>query len=126
VQRTAEEIAEDARRRRRQRLNPIEPFLLALGLMLVLLLLERGAQVERFSSPAFVVTFLIAFASLYIPRVVLGRYIVIARLLNPPSSPMPDMICVRCHKLQGESKSNICTCGGSLERVENWRWITDK
>ena len=127
VRRTVGEIAEDARRRRRKRLNPIEPFLLTVILMLIVFLLEPSRHSETFfASTAFVVTFLIVFASLYIPRVLVGKYIVLARLINPPAPPMPDTICVRCHKLQAESKSNTCECGGSLEPVENWRWITDK
>src|SRR5216683_6565642 len=126
VRRTAEEIAEDARRRRRRRLNPIEPFLLTIGLILLVFILNGHSSESFFTSPAFPVMFLIFFGLLYLSRAWVGTYRIFGPRLVPPPPPMPDMICARCHTMQAASKSNTCTCGGPLEPVENWRWITDK
>src|SRR5438477_12100576 len=48
------------------------------------------------------------------------------RLLGARWEQTGAMICNCCQKVQAHTKDNHCSCGGELERLENWRWVPEE
>jgi hypothetical protein len=123
VRRSESEIADIQRRNRRRRLNPLGPFLAAVVVMLLVFLFPRSPRSGSFfTSPAFSVTFLIAFTLFYLSRALRGRYYLFGPRFAPPNAIDRSMICPRCQKVQLETATHSCACGGELEDLEYWRW----
>ena len=126
IRRVPSEIVAIETRKRRRRFSPIAPMFLALGLMLIDWGVRRNT-LGAFSlmSSVFFLSVLTVFSLLYLSRVLLGRY----QLFTPSPFSVPrkaTMICVQCHSVQTDTESHVCACGGHLEPVEHWRWLTDE
>ncbi len=128
VRRSEHGITDISRRNRRRRLNPLGPLLVTLFVMLLLFLFDQDlCSSSFFSSPALALSFLIIFVLLYFARAALGRYELLGAVrLSPPTDVQRTMICPHCHKIQFDTESHSCACGGRLEDLEHWRWIEDK
>lgn len=127
ARRSESEIAEIQRRNRRRRLNPLAPFIAATVVMLLVFLLPRSPRSGSFfASPAFVATFLIVFALFYLSHALLGRYELFGPRFAPPATIGRSMICPRCQKVQLDTDTHNCACGGQLEDLQYWRWTDEK
>jgi hypothetical protein len=125
IRKSAADIADVERRKRRSKFNPIGPFLVTLTLLLIDVAVRHNtAGALPVASPVFAISFVIIFGLLYMGRVMLGRY----QLFAPSRFSLPhkpNMICVQCHTVQSGTKSGVCNCGGKIELLDHWRWIAD-
>ena len=126
VRRSDSEIADIQRRNRRRRLNPLGPFIATTVVMLLVFLFPRSPRSDWLPAfPAFVATFLIAFVLFYLSHALLGRYQLFGPRFVPPSVVDRSMICPRCQKVQVDTGTHSCACGGQLEDLEHWRWTDE-
>lgn len=125
VRRSEHEIVKITRRAARRRWNPLRALLITVFLMLMLFLFESDLRARSFFLwPAFAVAFLILFALLYFVQ---GRYGLLGGVVvAAPAVVERAMICPRCQKVQLDTESHACSCGGHLENLEHWRWTDDK
>src|ERR1700731_4497888 len=123
VRRDPVEIANLERRNRRRKLSPVGPLLLTLAATLLEFVVRRNTSLPFFSftSRSFLIWFFLIFGSLYLSRILLGRYELFGTSRFVVSIK-PAVICGRCHTVQNNRRSHICDCGGPLEPLDNWKW----
>ena len=112
--------------RQRQRLSPTIPFLMASFCAFVAFGLSLTSWTDRTGRPHFPHSISSAFATAacYFVLVFVLLYILNFVRAEPLGKPKnPAFICERCRSVQSRSDEASCACGGSLEPLENWKWI---
>jgi hypothetical protein len=74
------------------------------------------------TSPVFPLLFVTVFGLLYMSHVMLGRYELFGPRYVIPVALKESMICGQCRITQIETESHLCSCGGTLEPLDHWRW----
>jgi hypothetical protein len=88
---------------------------------------HNSAHELRITSPAVVILFVAIFGFFYFSQALFGRYRFLfgERPISPTAFQEP-MICERCHTPQFDTGSHACSCGGSLEPLDHWRWTDEE
>ena len=123
TRRSPDEIAEIERRRRRQKFNPLMPALLTVALLLICVAFGPRYFRSLFTSPRGFIVVLLAFGSLYLSQIIVGRYWLFGR----PRFPVVierNKICPVCRDIH-ITNSDVCSCGGRLEDLEYWKHVAD-
>lgn len=118
VRKSAEELEGDQRKNKRRRKNPI--ISLVIGLI--------GAVIEWYYDPTltyFLITFFLVFALAYIGQLFFRDALMIVSPLFGSAGLLeePNDICSSCYEVTARGESKLCQCGGTLEPLENWKWI---
>jgi hypothetical protein len=111
---------EDIRKKKKNRKNPIPPFIIAVVGALLSFLWETEAYI-------FISAFMIIFGLAYAGQYFLGDLMILVSWLFGSADRMsePMDICASCHNVKIRDENKICSCGGMLEPLENWEWIED-
>jgi len=118
VRKSTEELERDQRKNKRRRKNPIIP--LVIGVI--------GALIEWYYDPTlayFLFAFFLVFALAYTGQLFFRDALMIVSVFFGGAGLLkePTDICSSCHEVKIRDEAKLCQCGGTLEPLENWKWL---
>lgn len=77
---------------------------------------------------SFCVSFIISFFLSYLGLFLFGDSLFFVGLLHGAcgSSKTEMWICNKCQLITVKSSKLVCSCGGKIEPIENWKWVDGK
>ncbi len=134
--RLKKELKSESEQRFRLRINPLRPFLAALGAASLYGLSRLAGGTTRDNGgwidpvplkdwlptifqalPAFMFFVLVGTALVY------GYQLVYGPILSEKRGEV--LLCTRCFEARNKQAGKVCTCGGACEPIEDWKWVDD-
>ena len=112
----------------RRRLNPAFPLFLAIVSAILGFGLSLIGWTDKFGRPhhSHSISSSAVIALYYFVTVFVVLYAINLIFGSPfGRESNPAFICGRCSSVQSASADRRCQCGGTLEPLENWKWIED-